>query len=310
MNLSKKYSGRAKKLVILVIVIVFLLTPYFIVFPAVVLANHNVCPDEGRWGVHYTGSTTPAGLIVKTADEAGNPIGGISWTLNAVNSPSGYSNSIYHVDSTLWPDSRVSSVTFTTGTGPETGETNGAMWCAPYGYNYADPNYFDNYTGYSVLGFGRTTGDGRPNTGNHYVLSCKQSDSSGGLLGADQEFSITGLPSQVSGQNGTWTGQGIGSTFTVTNGSTIGIILTWHPQIIPIPTSTPTSTPTPRPTATPTPTVTPTPRPTATLTPAPTLTLTSTPTPRPTATPTPTQIPICPVPNAVTNVRIECPYCQ
>lgn len=275
MTFLRKYLLKIKKIISVLTTFIFLLTLYFVVFPISVLANHNVCPDTGstRWGVHYTGSTTPAGLVVETADEPGNPVGGITWTLNAVDSPSGYSNSIYHVDSTLWPDSRVSSVTFTTGTGSETGETNGAMWCAPYGYNYGDPNYFDNYTGYSVLGFGRTTGDGQPNTGNHYVLSCKQSNSSGALLSADQVFSITGLPAYVGGQAvQSWTanGQDINSfRFTVANGSTTRVVLTWHPPVV-VPTFTPTPTPT------------------------------STPTPSPTG---------CPTPGIVPNVRIECPYC-
>lgn len=92
----------------------------------------------------------------------------------------------------------------------------------------------------------------------------------------------------------------------------------------PTPTPRPTITPTPRPTVTltPMPTVTPTPRPTATSTPGltatPTMTLvpTSTPTPLPTETPAPTivlpspSITSCPVPGRVTNVKIECPFCQ
>ena len=57
--------------------------------------------------------------------------------------------------------------------------------------------------------------------------------------------------------------------------------------------------------------VTPTPSPTVTITPTGTLTPTVSPTPSPTdiATPTPT-IPICPIPNAVKNVRVECPFCD
>lgn len=49
----------------------------------------------------------------------------------------------------------------------------------------------------------------------------------------------------------------------------------------------------------------PTPSPTPTPTPSPTPTSTLTPTPAPTPTPTSS----CPVPNTVTNIRIECPYC-
>lgn len=63
----------------------------------------------------------------------------------------------------------------------------------------------------------------------------------------------------------------------------------------------------PESTPTPTPTKTPTGTPVLSNTPTPTTTLT--PTLTPSVTPTPT-IPICPVPAPVTNVRIECPFCD
>ncbi|MBI4080548.1 MAG: hypothetical protein HY430_02140 [Candidatus Levybacteria bacterium] len=93
------------------------------------------------------------------------------------------------------------------------------------------------------------------------------------------------------------------------------------------PTNTPTRTPTLTPTCllpegcisptltptrTPTPTATRTPTPSPTLTPSPTPSKTPTPTPTrtPTVTPSPTDIPACPIPERVLNVRISCPNCS
>lgn len=105
------------------------------------------------------------------------------------------------------------------------------------------------------------------------------------------------------------------------------------PTVTPTPTKTPTPTPSRTPTPTPTKTPTPTPSPTKTPTPSPTKTPTPVPsatvTPTTTRTPTPTVTPVpsatvtpapsstitptpsmCPKPNAVTNIRINCPLCQ
>ena len=283
MNLSSIFYLRAKK----IFCFFFCLILFLGILPTNILATSGVCSDTSTWGVHYSLPEAPAGLIVKTENEDHSLLGGIPWTLTAVNSQPGYDRSIYHMDdTTLRNMTRLPSVNFVTGNGPEVEETNGAMWCAPYTGNYNDPNFLDNYKGYNVLGFGRATGDGQKNTGNHYVLSCKQSNSSGGLLTVDQQFSISNLPNRVDGRDGTWTGTGISTPFTVLNGSTKEIVLTWHPQPVPV-----TNTPTPRPTATPTP------RPTVT--------------PRPSVTPTPTPTPgSCPVPAAIPTVTIDCPYCQ
>jgi len=85
----------------------------------------------------------------------------------------------------------------------------------------------------------------------------------------------------------------------------------------PTPTPTPTVSAPPSPTLSLTPTLTPSLTPTGTLSPSPTPSNTPTPTNTPIPTPTPTVTitvtptpTVCPVPEGVLNVRIECPFCD
>ena len=87
----------------------------------------------------------------------------------------------------------------------------------------------ETHSGVAVFAFGSTI-----SPGNGYVLGCKQVTSISSKTiydnGIAESYSFTNISSP--GGSGNWTGTGVGSTFTVTNGATKYITLTWHPATV------------------------------------------------------------------------------
>ncbi len=231
--------------------LVFLIAFFFVLAlaslasPKKAFANHGACGDTSKWGIHGT-STYPSGLVVVTQDESGSKFGGINFAVNAQNGSSILHHNANNPDS--W--SGVSSVSARTGTGDlnqDVSETDGRFWC---NYPNNDPNAYDSYTGHAVFGFGSAN-----NYGNRYSLSCIVN---GNLSGPFESFSLTSV-SSPSGRTGYWTGNvgGWDTGFSMTNGATVWLTLTWHDNVpVPLPPPTPPAggaTPTPMPTPTPTP---------------------------------------------------------
>ena len=172
----------------------------------------GVCPDDGDWGVTSGNSSNPGGLVVRTVHENGTNID-VSFDLSTVDTGAGdiAGYSIVRNDTNFIPVQFIQSGAFSTG---------GTFYC---------PNS-DTYTGYLVLGFGST-----PSNGNRWTLWCQEvTDTSGSFNWNDEEFQITNLPSTVGSETGTWTsnlaGNDPNAVFTVGNGSTKRITLTFHPN--------------------------------------------------------------------------------
>src|SRR3989344_2908073 len=132
-----------RKLLIAVASSAFLTLLVFLLKPETAFAQ--LCP----WGLNSLGTSSFAsGLIVKTVDTGGNPINGITFTLNSAGA------SILQTDASGELYSHVSSVD------AKTGDT---IFCGPLGS--------ETSAGVSVFGFGSSQSGG-----NHWVLGCRQVD--------------------------------------------------------------------------------------------------------------------------------------
>ena len=167
------------------------------------------CPNDGDWGVTTGSSDSPGGLVVRTRLADGTNVN-VGFTLSTVDRGGGdiAGYSIIRNNTSFIPDRFIKSGGFATGT---------TFYCGPQS---------DTYTGYAVFGFGSTTSNG-----NRWTLWCQEvTDTQGHFVWNDEEFKITGVGNPSGHSDGYWTGNlaGWNTGFTVINGSTRVIILTWH----------------------------------------------------------------------------------
>ena len=196
-------------------------------------ASAAPCDNQARWGIDTGNQNHGAGLVVRTQNSSGAALGGIGWVLRTATGPS-----ILHLQSSSpyndigWDSARA----FFTATGPSnTSQFHGAVWCN------AGRTTRGSFKGYSVLGVGSSLW-----YGNNMLLSCRR------YLGAwddacDSNLNGTCTDEPVEtyriqendithpgGQSGHWTGSlaGWNTGFTVPNGRTTRITLTWHEDAV------------------------------------------------------------------------------